>query len=1039
MSSLQNTPGVTPYPQEFADSYVGAGIWGDRRIEELITDAAAERLDALAVADDVEALTYRQLLTRVEQARNLLAGAGIGAEQNVVLQMPNSVDTIAVLLATFRLGARPVLALATHRATEIAASACAATATHWILGDLTGVQLDPLVAEVTRRVRQQGVEPPVVLRVPALRTTAPRRSSRTLNGRWAGRSTAADLVDQATTGEARRRGADASELAFFQLSGGTTGPSKLVPRAHREYAYSFLRSNELCGVGPETVLVVPIPVTHNFPLSSPGVFGVLAAGGAVVLTGHGDPDSVCAAVQRHRATHLIAVPPLIQALLDSTARQGADLSGLCRVIVGGARLAPEVARRVRTEIAALQQVYGMAEGLVCYTAMDDDPETILNTQGRPMSPYDEVRVVDPERAPAVVAVAPGEVGELQTRGPYTIRGYYRAGPAERAAFTADGFYRTGDLVRIDPTGSIAVVGRSKEQINRGGEKIAPAEVENALLEHPRVHDVCVLGEADEVLGERVVAYVVPKPVRRAEEPALDRRSLRRHLVQCSIAPFKIPDEFRVVDTLPTTAVGKIARRRVAPEPMAPIAVGIEPEPGEIDLVGVGFGPANMALAIALRELGSAADGSPSTVFFDSAPGPTWHEGLLFKDSSMQVNFAKDLVTLRNPRSEFTFLQFLHDRGRLLDFLNRSSMSPLRIEFVEYLRWAAGKLCDDVRYASRVRAVSPVVHDGAITGYRVDVDGPGGRRRLRARNVAVAAGLQPRLPEGIPAGPRVWHSHDHLRRVGAVAAGETGAPAGIREIVVIGGGQSAAEVMLDLHQRFPASRIHNVHRRFGLAPSDSSPFVNQIFDPDTVDLLYAADEAERARTEAAHANTNDAVVAPSTLQQLYDLDYRDRWLGEGRFVWHRNSELAAVEQLGPVAGERVRLGIRSRLSGQVTTIDTDLLVCATGYTALDPATLLGEGAGLLRRDPAGRVLAERDYAARWRLPAGGALYLLGQTRHQHGISNTLLSTIAVRAGEIALAVDASRRGRRGEQDGGPVATAELPAAGAGDAGLTVVGV
>ncbi|GAB94928.1 2,3-dihydroxybenzoate-AMP ligase [Kineosphaera limosa] len=1011
MTSLQHSAGVTPYPPSDVQRYLQAGLWGKTRIEDLIARRAARRPDAPAVVDAAGTTTYRQLVAAGERAAGVLAAGGVTAGDAVFLHMPNTVDAIAALLGAFRLGALPIAALSTHRGAEIAGFLAAGRATHWVLGDLLGVDPDTLVRDVTARV---GHDVAVI--------------------RWTGRP-----MDRIEAPPPARDWADAEELAFFQLSGGTTGASKLIPRAHREYAYSFLRSNELCGVDESTVLVIPLPLTHNFPMSSPGFLGVLSAGGCVVLCAHGDPATICAAIQTNRATHLIGVPPLIQVLLDSAARRGADLRTLRRVLVGGARLSPAVARRIHGELGCLQQVYGMAEGLVCYTSPTDDLDTIVTTQGRPMSAFDEVRVVAVDDAGAglvgtPVDVGAGEVGELQVRGPYTIRGYYFGGPREHASFTPDGFYRTGDLVRRDETGSITVVGRTKEQINRGGEKVAPAEVEDALLRHPGVHDACVVAEADELLGERVVAYVVPRATapssseangssggHSAAPPApIDRRELRRHLVAQSLAAYKIPDAYRIVEALPTTAVGKVARRRVTP-PVATIAASAAPAaaaprsgPEVLDVLGVGFGPANMALAVAIREENERRATGLAARFVDAAPYPRWHEGLLFEDASMQVAFAKDLATMRNPRSAFTFVQFLAERGRLADFVNRGSMTPLRVEFVEYLRWAAEKLRDDVTYAARVEAVTPVVVDGAIEAYDVDISDAAGMTRLRSRHVVLAVGLQPIMPAQLPAGPRVWHASQHLHRVGDLD------PATTRDVVVLGGGQSAAEVVLHLREQLPSARIHAVHGKFAYTPSDSSPFANRIFDPASVDVLFDAPEPERARVNALHANTNDAVVSPATLQTLFDLDYRDRWLGRERVIWHPCTrvlegrdrgdavELDLIELLGGSlgAGEMLARG-DSTGAGRVR-LRADAVVCATGYVPLDPAALLGDSGRALRRDASGRPLARRDYAAEWDVNARGQLFLIGQTRHQHGVSATLLSNVAVRAGEIVATVTQAGR-------------------------------
>lgn len=198
----------------------------------------------------------------------------------------------------------------------------------------------------------------------------------------------------------------------------------------------------------------------------------------------------------------------------------------------------------------------MAEGLVNYTRLDDDLDLVLRTQGRPISPDDEVLIVDDQDIPVV----DGRPGHLLTRGPYTIRGYYRADRHDQTAFTADGFYRTGDVVRRDPRGYLTVVGRAKEQINRGGEKIAPTEVEHHLLAHDGVQEVCVVGVEDPILGERIYAHIVT-----ADGCQLDAGTLSAFLVERGVAKFKRPDKFIFADELPRTAVGKTNVSELAAE------------------------------------------------------------------------------------------------------------------------------------------------------------------------------------------------------------------------------------------------------------------------------------------------------------------------------------------------------------------------------------------------------------------------------------------------------------------------------------------
>ncbi len=266
------------------------------------------------------------------------------------------------------------------------------------------------------------------------------------------------------------------------------------------------------------------------------------------------PDVAFDLIARERVTTVALVPPLVLAWLDAAEELAPDLSSLTLLQAGGARLKEETARRVRPVLGcALQQVYGMAEGLLNLTRLDDADETVFTTQGRPLSDADEVRVV----APDGTDVPEGATGELWTRGPYTLRGYFRAERHNATAFTPDGFYRSGDLVRRLPGGNLVVEGRLKDVINRGGDKVPVEEVENHLLAHPRVHDVALVGFPDADMGERTCAFVVP----RGEAPT--RRELLDHLVRRGVAAFKHPDRVRVLTGFPRTGAGKVDRAALA--------------------------------------------------------------------------------------------------------------------------------------------------------------------------------------------------------------------------------------------------------------------------------------------------------------------------------------------------------------------------------------------------------------------------------------------------------------------------------------------
>jgi non-ribosomal peptide synthetase component E (peptide arylation enzyme) len=253
-------------------------------------------------------------------------------------------------------------------------------------------------------------------------------------------------------------------------------------------------------------------------------------------------------IAKHRVTHCVAVPTMIVGMLNHPSRHKYDLGSLEVILTGGSKLSPEIAVRIKPELGCdVQQVLGMAEGPLFWTRRDDPIEVSLNTQGRPQSPGDEFKIVDPDTG------REGEVGELWCRGPHTIRGYYRAPDHNAKAFTEDGFYKSGDLVRLHPTGNVIVEGRIKDCINRGGEKVSAEEVENHILAHPAVANCAYVAMPDPVLGERACVYVIPR-----KGNAVTLKELNGFLIEeRKIAKFKLPERLEIVDAFPLTAVGKV--------------------------------------------------------------------------------------------------------------------------------------------------------------------------------------------------------------------------------------------------------------------------------------------------------------------------------------------------------------------------------------------------------------------------------------------------------------------------------------------------
>ncbi|MFE9443579.1 lysine N(6)-hydroxylase/L-ornithine N(5)-oxygenase family protein [Streptomyces sp. NPDC006602] len=410
-----------------------------------------------------------------------------------------------------------------------------------------------------------------------------------------------------------------------------------------------------------------------------------------------------------------------------------------------------------------------------------------------------------------------------------------------------------------------------------------------------------------------------------------------------------------------------------------------------DLIGIGFGPSNVAMAIALSEHNARLDGQEAITahFFEQQPRFGWHRGMLIDDATMQVSFLKDLVTLRNPASEFSFLCYLQSKGRLIDFINHKNLFPLRVEFHDYFEWASAKVDDMVSYDHEVVAVEPVVRDGAVEYLDVTVRSGEGLAVHRARNLVIGTGLRPLMPEGVERGDRVWHNSELLAKVDEL---EGTSPS---RFVVVGAGQSAAENVAYLHRRFPEAEVCAVFSRYGYSPADDSSFANRIFDPQAVDEYFAAPEDVKRRLMDYHGNTNYSVVDIDLIDDLYRQMYQEKVLGTERLRFLNVSRLADVKE----TPEKVRATVTSLVTGEETTLDADVVVFATGYSPADPLGLLGEVADRCLRDDTGRVRVERDYRIATDAGLRCGIYLQGGTEHTHGITSALLSNTAIRVGEI----------------------------------------
>lgn len=438
----------TAWPDDLARRYRAQGYWTGEPLTAGVAAQAARRPEAPALICGARVWTYGALETAADALAARLAARGFGPGDTALVQLPNVAEFYVVFLALLKLGVVPVNALTAHRARELTDYArlirprlLIVDAGHPLFGD------DALAC--------------------ALREIAPIRL--VLRHGGAGAGDLARWCAPLTGAEPRPPYVPTppDQVAFFQLSGGSTGTPKLIPRTHDDYGYSVRESARICGVDAATRFLVALPAGHNFRLSSPGALGVFAVGGTVVLAPSPDPSACFPLIAAQGVTMAALVPSAVALWVEHAARTGTRPAGLKRLLVGGASFPEALARRVPEVLGCdLQQVFGMAEGLVNYTRPGDPEAVVMTTQGRPISPADELRILDPDGRPVAPDADGVRTGQLATRGPYTIRGYYESPDHNARAFDAEGFYLTGDLVALRPDGNLRVVGRIKPTFSK---------------------------------------------------------------------------------------------------------------------------------------------------------------------------------------------------------------------------------------------------------------------------------------------------------------------------------------------------------------------------------------------------------------------------------------------------------------------------------------------------------------------------------------------------------------------------------------------
>jgi 2,3-dihydroxybenzoate-AMP ligase len=532
--------GVVRFPPDLAARYRAKGYWEDRSLRDVFAEIFARHAERPAIIDRDRQVTYAQVDACATRLALNLLDEGLKPLDRVVMQLPNVIEFVYLYFALQKIGCIPIMALPTHRYREMSqfvelsgAVACAAPdrAREFDYRDLV------------RRIRATGKS----LRLGII-LGDPGRDLLSLTELM-------ERPSKRSADELRNIKIDPEDPAVFQLSGGTTGIPKLIPRTHNDYVYNSRMAASVTGVGPDRIFLNVLPLAHNLPLACPGLQGYFLHGGKVVLANTTRSEDVFSLIERHRVSHIAVVPALLIRLINEPAIRDFDLSSLQVIQSGGQRLQPEVRRRAKELIPSVtvQENFGMAEGLLMFVRLDDPEEVRMETVGRPVSPDDEVRLVDDDDN----EVAPGEIGELLARGPYTLRGYFGAPEYNGRAFTTDGFYRSGDLMRRHPSGNYMVEGRKKDLINRGGEKISAEEIENLILMHPAVQNVACVPMPDPMLGERMCACVILRP---GHSLTLDQ--LVAFLMKEEIAKHKLPERVEILDDFPLSPFGKVSKKEL---------------------------------------------------------------------------------------------------------------------------------------------------------------------------------------------------------------------------------------------------------------------------------------------------------------------------------------------------------------------------------------------------------------------------------------------------------------------------------------------
>lgn len=518
--------------KENLEKFYDEDVWEHMTLGEFITNCSEMYKDKTAIVDGDTRLSYKELDKLSNKYANGLLKAGFKKGDKIVLQLPNCYEFIAISFAMFKTGIIPIMSLPAHRKNELKGIIEKSEAVAYIAKDrYLGFSYVDMIRDIKSELNKK-------LEVYILGDNQEYKKF-------------LSLIESEYPYE--YPDVDYKNIGLLLLSGGTTGIPKLIPRRHCDYIYVAKKTGDRCNVNQESVYLASLPIAHNFPLGCPGIVGTFAKGGRVVLCNVTSPDEILPLIEEENVTITGFVPAIANICMDYLEYEEYDLSSLELIQVGGSVLESWLAEKIEKVFdVKLQQIFGIAEGLILTTNKEDNNKIRWQTQGKPISEHDEILIVDEKGKEVEVE----EYGELIVRGPYTIYGYYNLPEVNEICMTEDCYFRTGDKARKLKDGNYQIVGRIKEIINRAGEKITPSELEEILLTHEHINSVQVVGIPDCLQGEAIAVFILNG------NKELTLEEVRKFLISNNVADFKLPDKVKYIDAWPLTALGKIDRNKL---------------------------------------------------------------------------------------------------------------------------------------------------------------------------------------------------------------------------------------------------------------------------------------------------------------------------------------------------------------------------------------------------------------------------------------------------------------------------------------------